>query len=143
METYASGLTEAQVEAAVNWWKEAVRRPRYDNGDTSEIGGITMMMAMMAAPDVVPDAVDEFGKNLSEVLQSDARVANSGLHVDYNPNRTLFDCADAAGLPIGENIGFPWKTHMWFRNGGVQVACGYGAASKSVLVAVRETSDQN
>lgn len=139
VEVYASGLTSRQVDAAVNWWKQAIESPRYDNGDDSPTGGMVTMLAMMAEKPKSSDSVEAFGAALAEILKADERVAQQGLHVDYNPEGALYDAAQKAGMKLARDVGFPWKTNMWFTDdGGVKVSAGYGASQKYILEPIQE-----
>jgi hypothetical protein len=75
--------------------------------------------------------LEKFGKNLTELLSDiDGRDENIfSLYVGCGPDGNLGMCAKEAG--IDENR-FPWKTGMTFKNGGVQVKCGYGAAYEEI-----------
>lgn len=134
-ETNPSGLTDAQVTAAVEWWRKAIERPKFDNGDDSPVGGMTMVMAMLASQPKPADQVTAFCDTLADRLKNDPSVARQGLHVDYHPEGALRDAAQAVGMKT-ELTSFPWKTYMRFTGeGGVTVRAGYGAEAVELLPA--------
>src|SRR5687768_15110748 len=107
--------TPAAVAAA--WWAEAIGAPKFDNGDTSETGGIAMMLAYMVAgtgPDA--DTTSKFAAYLAEDIERQLHAgigtlwARVTIGVDYGPDRILSDAAEKAGVRGGR---FPWKTMMW------------------------------
>lgn len=132
MELYESGLSQQQVEMAANWWVEAVRAPTYDNGDTSPQAGIVTMMAMLGHDEPPNDRLEAFHNGLTELLKTNKHIADFGLHVDYHPSYELGELAEQVGLDTGVNS-FPWKTHMWFSDGGITVREGYGAPTRELL----------
>lgn len=121
-------LSAEQIQKATQWWTEAIKKPRFDNGDSSRQGGMAMLLAMLLADEVAPDTEDNyeaFRAALEAELKSDAFNPYWGLDVDYGPDRTLAAAANASGINTSL---FPWKTHMWFKETGeVQVSAGYGA----------------
>lgn len=128
---YASGLTEGQVAAAVDWWAMSLKRPKFDNGDDSQQGAVTMMFAMMGNKPVGAEKLKQFRISLRKRLEANEAAARTGIHVDYHPDQILRDSAIEAG--INPSItSFSWKTMMWFKSGGVQVSAGYGAPIQTI-----------
>ena len=121
----SDNLTREQIETAVTWWIEALKYPKFDNGDDSDIGMHTMMLATIASPKVDESQVIDFGNSLQKSL-SEADDFFLGIGVDYNPDRIL-SLALEAGEIKASITSLPWKTYMTFNNDGVQVSCGYGA----------------
>lgn len=122
---------ERIVDRAVSLWINALRKPKYNNG-----GGIESVMASARAS-MIPknndeDTLTRFGVELKKLLM-EGQVKQYGqgepytrfatyLGVDYGPDDTLSDAADAAGLKMQ----FPWKTSMHMWTGHVQFSVGYG-----------------
>ena len=119
-------LTKEQIEKAVNWWADVIQKPRFDNGDKSEAGGIGAVLASMARDRFSPSEgqVEKFKTYLREELEKEAYFVFDGLHVDYHPSKELSGAAKKANI---SELNFPWKTSMWFRDGKVTVAYGYCA----------------
>lgn len=115
------------AEAACNWWIDAITHPKFDNGDSSEIGGITMMLAMLnhiQKPVLSDDVKQRFKESLKKRIKMEllTRISVS-LSVDYGPDDILSAAASESGI-IAD---FPWKTHMRIERDKISVSCGYGA----------------
>ena len=126
-------ITPEQAKAAADWWTEQIKNPRFDNGDDSETGGMTMILQTILANKTRPSAekYDAFRVALeAAIIKQNPRF---GLHVDYDPDRVLADVAEATSINPSQ---FPWKTSMYFRDGGVQVRAGYRAETKEIMAAV-------
>ena len=122
-------LTPEQIEKAINWWGEVITNPKFDNGDKSSNGLLCLALASSAQDKMAPnkEKIEKFKINLRKALEMEK--ANDymhfhGLHTDYDPDEILADSASKAGI---SDMNFPWKTHMWFRDGKVTVAYGYAA----------------
>lgn len=136
-------LTEKQIDAAVEWWKNAVtgavkkQMVRPGGGERSASTDLCEVMGIMLAAKTAPSEVEaeEFAQALRLHLSQDNVYHCLG--VDYGPDKALRDCADAAGLSHDR---FPWKTVMWFGDeGDVRVRHGYGEEVQT-LVAAKETA---
>lgn len=137
-------LSKAQIDAAVQWWMQAIEEPKFDNlGPTrdAELAGnptaaFAGNLATMQADQTILERLAKlqpFGDTLRKVLeQDDGQIERSGLHVDYGPDASLSKAASESGMKTGIAT-FPWKTHMHFRDGGVQASCGYGAPYEELL----------
>lgn len=125
-------LTETQITVAVEWWSKAIEHPKFDNGDTSQQGGIASMLAILAHGGT--PVTSEKGKMFSEALRSSLMHGLDGycLSVDYHPEGQLADAAEVAGIST-DLVSWPWKTVMWFERDGVQVKQGYGAPVEVLL----------
>lgn len=127
-------LTNEQIEAAVAWWCKVLRNPKYDNlGPTrgqdpeeTRVNEMSSLLAMML-PKSDSSVIDKFGNELRNKFQRDAAPYCIG--VDYGPDGFLGEAAKKSGMKTE----FPWKTIMWFENGGVQVRYGYGAKEEEIL----------
>jgi hypothetical protein len=131
-------LSDEQIKAAVDWWMAALRKPKFDTGTTRGKDPSTPQTEMMATlinaeNKPIEDSITKFGHFLSEYLHS-LKIGDwfNGLFVDYGPDNALFEAAEKAGIDAGNQSTFPWKTKMWFSNGGVQVACGYAAEQQEI-----------
>jgi len=122
-------LSEKQIEVAVNWWAEKIVVPKFDNGDNSPTGGVTVALALMASTRVSEDKIGPFKEALIEGLKTNP-FAMQGIHVDYGPCEILHDAMVKADIPTNNA---PWKTNMSFHDGGVRVSYGYGQPWEDLL----------
>ena len=117
------------AKKAAKWWADHLRTPaKLDNGDPSENGLYTTMLATMLQSkereSVTPALVNAFEKQLAKQLTKE----QSGyvyLGVDYDPCFELRNAADTVGLELGSTT-LPWKTSMWIDDGVIKIRCGYG-----------------
>lgn len=124
-------LNEEQKEVAVTWWANAIANPKFDNGDPSLAGGMSMMLAMDLKESISEYKIGKFKEELKKKL-GDGKVVRWGLNVDYGPDRTLYEAMSAASI-LTTNA--PWKTNMRFGDdGSISVSYGYGAEFKEILV---------
>lgn len=124
------------IERAVELWCRALRRPRFDNGDTSDSGGMTMMLATVLEGqqrDKVSDidaAIDKFRTILSDAIkasrETDGRIPYefNYLGCDYGPDRALDLAATQAGVP---RASFSWKSSVSIHEDCVVAQFGYRA----------------
>lgn len=122
-------LTKEQIECAANWWADAVTRPKFDNGDSGIAGALATILAMQSSKPVDDSGRAKFVAALSAQLMH--MNEHDTLDVDYAPCRELSDAMTLAGV---DRHNAPWKTIMWFSNGGVQVRHGYGAPEVELLL---------
>lgn len=115
-------LTEQQIQIACNWWLSTFEKPKFDNGDTSLIGGMTTMLAALAVQPVTEQQKQTFKELLTKGLKEDPR-GYTDLASDYNPAAFLGRIMEKAGISLNN---CPWKTYMVFKGGKVYVAYGYG-----------------
>lgn len=115
-------VSDQIIERAVELWCRALRRPKFDNGDTSPnsiFGQALADMAINAAVVKVDDydaAIDRFRSALTQKLKflrdndglptgkegkygPETYYFDRHLGVDYHPDRDLAEAADEAGLP--------------------------------------------
>lgn len=123
-------LTDEQINGAVDWWANALRNPKFDNGDDSPIGGLAMMLAITGRRGGPTEAQIATFKELLTAELAKEMDEYDDLSTDYHPCSELSLCADVAGI---DDSHFPWKTIMNFRNGNIQVAYGYGAKLVELL----------
>ncbi len=130
-------MQEETAQKAARWWADQLRkRAVLDNGEKSEVGIKTTMLAMWIQNDHEfrpEDEVQAFETNLTTALvKSDDRDGTYfSFGVDYNPDVIFMDAAKMAGFQLGMTD-LPWKTCMWIRENKVTVAEGYGAAPMEV-----------
>ena len=118
------------AQAAANWWADAIKAPRYDNGDPVTSMLATVLDADRARPTTSQQVrfADALQQRIEALLE---RMGEFGctLTVDYGPDLILREAAEDAGLSSQE---FPWKTRMWVYSDYVTVSAGYRA--RTVLV---------
>jgi hypothetical protein len=118
-------LSKTQVELAVNWWADAIRNPKHDNGDSSSTGGVTMALATMLSNNVITEEqIELFKQTLTSELEDNENIARYGIHCDYGPCLSLETAMNSGDIPP---IQAPWKTNMRFAEGKVFVSYGYAA----------------
>ena len=120
-------LSEKQIKTAVDWWAGAIQNPKFDNGDDSRSGGMSMILATLARTDVSQNQLESFKRALTEAIQE-----NTPRHisVDYGPDMLLGAAMEKAGIP--SNMA-PWKTTMWLISDGVSVRHGYRAETQNLI----------
>jgi hypothetical protein len=122
------------IDRAVELWCRALHRPRFDNGDSTDRGGMAMALHTINAghdADTVDDmaaAVERFRTILSSKLKSardNGGRVNRYLATDYGPEHELADAAKEAGVPTSL---FSWKSSVSFYSDEyVSASFGYGA----------------
>lgn len=128
-------LTDNMAKVAAKWWADQLRgNAKLDNGDPSETGAMTCMMASVlqsrSATKRTPEDIDRFEETLYRKL---LETTHFTIGVDYNPCGTLVDAAKEAGCYLGMSC-LPWKTDMFFRtDDSIQVSLGYGAPRETIL----------
>lgn len=122
-------LSDEQVECAVKWWEDLLKQPMFDalseqerQSDPGQHMAMAELLATMAAEGRTATQIARFGAALRAELKESAVYS---IGVDYHPDRILWNALQAAGID-DDLTALPWKTTMWFRDGGVQVLLGYG-----------------
>ncbi len=126
---------KSAARAAAEWWAKQVGAPLFRNVDSSSgpdellRGGMAGAMQHMLA-DLHPATesagtafADDLEKRIGDRLKRSNWVS---LSVDYAPDGTLADAAQATGV---NGSRFPWKTHMSVTNDYVTASLGYRAPS--------------
>lgn len=129
-------LTPEQIEAAAEWWANAVCRPKFDNGDDSPAGGMAFALATLATKPVTPEARKVFKERLSAIL---AELNCQSLYADYQPEWAIANAMEQAGI---HRTNCPWKTSMHLIRGGVQVSAGYRAPYVTLLAATSKSPSE-
>ena len=123
-------LTDAMAKTAARWWADHLRKgAKLDNGDPSDTGAMTHMLASImqskAATKRTPEDIDRFEETLYNKLFS-PEFTYFTLSVDYGPCGTLADAAKEAECYLSMSC-LPWKTQMFFMtDDSVTVSLGYG-----------------
>jgi len=141
-------IPDITLERAVELWCRALKNPRYDNGDKSQTGFMSMALQTLAADKDLKKvwdfsaAVERFRSILLEKLKwlqdhdgepggeidgEKRAIVYFPHHIgcDYNPDPVLREAAAAAGIP---ESAFSWKSHVGFyRSGFVTASFGYRA----------------
>ncbi len=123
---------QKNINAAVNWWAEAIQHPKMDNGDD----GLAMLMMMfgghtssrqLTAPELQTFREKLAGNIAYEMTRR--QNPNLTLSVDYGPDRILGEAGAAIGLG---QFDFPCKTTMWITETEVSVRAGCGAPEQVI-----------
>ncbi len=132
-------LTEAQIDAAAKWWKERLRKPKFqllteaERRDPRESGAaFAEVLATVTHKDLTDEQLDRFEEELKAGLRA-LETPPYCIAVDYHPDAILGDAAERAGIKCGMMITFPPKTRMYFEAGRVSASCGYGVAPEVIL----------
>ena len=100
-------VTKEVAEQIANWWADKIcGRVKFDNGDDSETGFMTSMLATMLAKPTTDEQREKFVKALSGRIEGKEYLM---LSVDYHPDEILRESAEEAGISEGN---FPWKTYV-------------------------------
>ncbi len=116
--TFLGGSRMEYNKVAAKWWADKLRNVslgNFNNGDSSSVGGLAMLLAGMLAMDTQPsgESIDLFEKKLAETIKEQVESCGSMiLSVDYVPDYILGNIARESGVSPN---GFPWKTTMWVR----------------------------
>ena len=132
--------TPQQIDAAVTWWQAAIQAPSFSvlsDAERARVDGIPMTVGEGLARQLAdrhhptPEQVARFGEVLrTHRSQTFDAFAFATLYVDYSVAGELREMAETAGVHPSV---FPAKTIMEFRDGGVQVGCGYGQPFEDLL----------
>lgn len=126
-------LSERQIVTAISWWGAQLRKPAvFDNGARDLAGLFAGSMAgqIRAEVPITNIQVGTFVHALAGILQAggiEQRRVMGILRTDYHPDAFLDAALETAGIPDAGGCILPWKTIMWFMDGGVKVSAGYGA----------------
>ena len=111
------------IDLATNWGVDVIQNPKFDNGDTSQTGAISMIISKMLVKDTNQEQLDKFKQIIqNKIYENLAYDRDYILSVDYGPCRDLYEAAQESG--ISEN-NFPCKTTMWIGKDHLIVSYGY------------------
>lgn len=136
---------EEIAKIAATWWADKVAKPKFDNGDNSDNGGMAQLLAALGTKPVGIEAREKFISELKSKIEKRIywepkyeRVPRMVLSVDYGPDKDLYEAAEAAGV---NKMNFPWKTTMWIDKNHVSVSYGY-RTPEEILYANKEHWEQ-
>lgn len=131
-------LTPDMAKIASKWWADQLRgNAKLDNGDKSDTGAMTFMMAsiLQSKNKKTPEQIQAFEDALYKRLLEYNYFA---MGVDYNACGILVDSAKDAGISISMGC-LPWKTDMFFhKDDTIEVSLGYGAPRETIFVVSKE-----
>jgi len=117
------------INAAVNWWAEAIQHPKMDNG-TDELSMIMAMFGGVNKRQLTEPELQTFREALAKgIMDQMAYSKRVTLSVDYGPDRILGEAGCTIGLG---QFDFPCKTVMWITETEVRVRAGYGADERVI-----------
>jgi hypothetical protein len=141
-----------KARAAAAWWAKAIAHPKFQTLDPhaptlDDAGaGLAQMLATVASSKHRPTAeqLEDFEKRLRAQIEADLDAGkwhgNMVLSVDYGPDATLADVAEASGIH-GGMTSFPWKTVMWIDLEGPRVRVRHGYHADVITIWPEETSE--
>jgi len=119
----------AYVNAAVNWWAEAVQHPKMDNG-TDELAMLMVMFGGSNSRQLTEAELQTFRETLAKgIMEQMGHSDRVTLSVDYGPDYILGESGRTIGLG---QFDFPCKTVMWISKSEVSVRAGYGASEQVI-----------
>lgn len=136
---------EKIAKLASDWWAKEIKRPIFDNGDSSGEGLFASSLASLSVKELTDEQVNNFKEDLYDLIINILNERNSYkdgleyeyeyrnydmLSTDYGPSRILKDIAEKYNIP---DSNFPWKTIMWISRNHLQVRGGYSAESKMLF----------
>lgn len=139
-----TGTVTTAARAAAEWWAQQIADPTFRNTTAEEdrassanelLGAVYARGLAGMLSDRHPVTAEQlatFTNALETIIIRDTREDgwHYGLHVDYHPDSSLTEAAQAAGV---DESRFPWKTHLWLRMDGTVIArLGYGAPERLV-----------
>lgn len=118
------------INAAVNWWAEAIQHPKMDNGDDGLAKLMMMFGGRTSSRQLTEADLTTFRTTLAAGITREMEHRDRiTLSVDYGPDCTLGEAGDAIGLG---QFDFPCKTTMWISETEVSVSAGYGAPEQTI-----------
>lgn len=119
----------ANINAAVNWWTEAIQCPKMDNG-TDELSMLMAMLGGGSNRQLTESELQIFREKLTEgITHRMEEMGCATLSVDYGPDWILGEAGSAIGLG---QFSFPCKTTMWITENKVSVSAGYSAPEETI-----------
>lgn len=120
--------TSDYINAAVDWWAEAIQHPRMNRGGNQS--AFLMPTLGGKSRQYTENEINQFRKVLADVLAKELeRRERVVLSVNYRPDCFL----SQAGNIIGMNqFDYPCKTDMWISATKVSVCAGEGASEEII-----------
>ncbi len=132
------GLTDRQIEVAVEWWARVLENPKFqtlspeERRDPASRGAAAAeMIATAFHESPLSEQLEKFKEELAKGLRNASKHERRWLSVDYGPCGLLGDAAERAGMVVGIQT-FPWKTCMRLDDGRVSVSYGYRAEEETL-----------
>lgn len=96
------------VQAAVNWWANAIMSPNFDNGES--LPSFLSMMMASSAQEYSQDDIKVFKEAIARgFLNEISERGHCTIDVDYHPCKILADAGDCIGV---SRFDYPCKTIM-------------------------------
>lgn len=112
------------VNAAIDWWANAIMSPKFDDG-TVLPSVLTFTMSRITREYTLAE-IKTFKEALArEIMDVMSKSVYCLLSVKYTPNKVLASAGNLIG--IDSMIGYPCLTDMFVTNKEVSVRAGYGA----------------
>lgn len=133
--TQTNPILKTAIQAAAKWWADTIAGPpKFDNGDRSDAGFMSMGLASLLAdkqPKPTEAQLASFQRELAEYIETSLQSGRMfDLFCDYGPGRDLAEIGLRNGI---SDALFPWKTCMWVYRGHVSVRHGYGAETQRIF----------
>ena len=116
---------------AAQWWANQLENSsvKFDNG-TDDINLLAVLSLCGPKPTYSKEQIEKFRSNLAQHIESEIKEwGNCQIAVDYEPNDTLIEVAEIAGIKLsGQDL--PWKT--WTRATADKVILSHGYAALQV-----------
>lgn len=110
------------INAAVNWWAEAIQYPKMGNGDDNLAMLLPMFGGRASRRQLTETDLQTFREKLTDGISKQMEgMGRVTLSVDYGPDRILGEAGAAIGLG---KFDFPCKTTMRITEAEVEVSAG-------------------
>jgi len=110
------------------WWANQLENSsvKLDNG-TDDINLLAVLSLCGPKPTYSKEQIEKFRSNLAQHIESEIKEwGNCQIAVDYNPDDTLIEAAEMAGIKLGGQD-LPWKTWTLSKPDKVILSHGYAA----------------
>lgn len=117
------------INAAVDWWANAIISPKFDSGVVIPVS--LLFLIVTSTKEYTPDEIKIFKETLAGEIEE--RMKKDGyccLSVDYHPCDMLMLVGQKIG--VDDTIGYPCQTYMKISQNEVSVVAGY-SAPKEIL----------
>jgi len=110
------------------WWADQLSNAsvKLDNG-TDDINLLAVLSLCGDKPTYSKEQIEKFRLNLAQYAEAEIiRRGSCQIAVDYNPDDTLIEAAEMAGIKLGGQD-LPWKTWTLSKPDKVILSHGYAA----------------
>lgn len=112
------------VNAAIDWWANAIISPKFDNGE--ELPDFLSFLMAGFAKEYTAEEIKTFKEALAKgIMDEMSKFGTCTLSVDYHPCMILADAGNLIG--VNDLTGYPCKTSMSISEKEVCVWAGYAA----------------